>query len=94
MRSAPWEESDSNLVLEFHAEVARRQVSSPARSPLSRWMQELWQWLVAKPEPRIWQQCDRHGNLLWRVYDPESRESACFTSEAEVRVWLEQRYNH
>ncbi|HIK41327.1 hypothetical protein [Thermoleptolyngbya sp. M55_K2018_002] len=44
------------------------------------------------PEPRVWQTGDRSGNLVWHVYDPTSNCSATFASEAEVRVWLEERY--
>ncbi|MBF2084702.1 hypothetical protein [Thermoleptolyngbya sp. C42_A2020_037] len=44
------------------------------------------------PEPRVWQTGDRAGNIVWHVYDPTSNRSATFASEAEVRIWLEERY--
>ncbi|HEY9622834.1 MAG TPA: hypothetical protein V6C78_20925 [Crinalium sp.] len=43
-------------------------------------------------EPRIWQRRDRSGQLIWHVYDPTTNQSSRFTSEAEVRAWLDQRY--
>ncbi|QKD81088.1 hypothetical protein HPC62_01880 [Thermoleptolyngbya sichuanensis A183] len=46
----------------------------------------------SEPEPRVWQTGDRAGNIVWHVYDPTSNRSATFASEAEVRVWLEERY--
>jgi hypothetical protein len=48
--------------------------------------------LSANEEPQIKQQCDRSGEIFWRVYDPITGESARFNSELEVRFWLDQRY--
>lgn len=31
--------------------------------------------------------------IVWTVYDPEQQLSHTFTSEDEVRCWLEQRYS-
>jgi hypothetical protein len=30
--------------------------------------------------------------LVWRVYDPVTQQNQRFSSEAELRVWLEGRY--
>lgn len=49
--------------------------------------------LATRSEPRIWSTLDQDGNPLWRVYDPITNESCCFSSEKEVRVWLEERYH-
>jgi hypothetical protein len=43
-------------------------------------------------EPKIWQGRDRFGKLYWRVYDPSRDRSITFTSEQEVREWLDQRF--
>jgi hypothetical protein len=43
-------------------------------------------------EPRVWVRQDRQGNVYYQVYDPLSRRSATFSSESEIRYWLEQRY--
>jgi hypothetical protein len=43
-------------------------------------------------EPRIRQVRRPSGEVYWRAYDPVTRQSASFDSEAAVRSWLEQRY--
>ena len=43
-------------------------------------------------EPQITATRDRAGELQWRVYDPISGYRSRFSSEHEVRVWLESRY--
>lgn len=58
------------------------------------WLQQRSQRLISSmtgsPEPQIRQL--RNGDLRWRAYDPISRRAAHFTSEQELRQWLEQRY--
>jgi hypothetical protein len=48
--------------------------------------------LTGDSEIRIWQRCDRAGNIVWYVYNPATEQSAQFSSEQEVRVWLDQHY--
>lgn len=43
-------------------------------------------------EPEVWHVKTLAGHDQWRVYDPLTRRSATFGSEAEIRIWLEQRY--
>lgn len=43
-------------------------------------------------EPRVWQRRDRTGKTWWHGYDPVSGRSTCLASEAEMRMWLEERY--
>lgn len=57
----------------------------------------LWQRCVrtiaANYEPYVWQTYDRQGHAIaWHVYDPSNGARQCFSSELEVRLWLEQRY--
>lgn len=50
---------------------------------------------VAAPtssEPRVWQKRDRFGQIYWQVYDPIRDRSARFSSEQEVRQWLEENF--
>lgn len=54
--------------------------------------QYLWSYFNQRLEPRVWQKRDRYGNLYWVIYDPTTGYSSSFSSEKEVRVWLEQRY--
>jgi hypothetical protein len=48
--------------------------------------------LTAPSEPKITQRTDLTGNNWWEVYDPITGSSHVFNNEAEVRIWLEQRY--
>jgi len=59
---------------------------------LSQWIEALLNRFGSAPEPRVWQTGDGAGNITWHVCDPASNTSASFASEAEVRVWLEERY--
>jgi hypothetical protein len=56
----------------------------------------LWEFLLntlsTSAEPKIHRKYDRHGNLSFRVYDPSTGLRNTFTSEQEVRAWLDQRY--
>lgn len=65
---------------------------------LQPWFKKVWQFIgdifVKDAEPKIWQKCDRDGNLCWYVYDPVTGSSGCFSSRAEVLSWLESRYYH
>ena len=47
--------------------------------------------LTAGDEPRIWLNSNS-AEKRWCAYDPTTNRSASFDSEAELRVWLEQRY--
>jgi len=44
-------------------------------------------------EPRIYRGTDADGALYWRVCDPLTGESTRLYSEADVRSWLDERYN-
>jgi len=48
--------------------------------------------LITDSEPKAWQVRDHSGATYWRVYDPATNRAHAFSSEAEVRMWLEQRY--
>lgn len=57
---------------------------------------KVWQYIVTVlaqgQQPRIWQSCDRFGQIGWHGYDPVTERSVCRDSEDEIRVWLEERY--
>lgn len=42
-------------------------------------------------EPQIKQKSDRHGHKYWQVYDLYTDKSYTFSSEQDVRVWIENR---
>lgn len=49
--------------------------------------------LSLNTDPQIWQKKQDDG-FVWWVYDPATNQSMCFSSENEVRCWLdERRYN-
>lgn len=62
------------------------------RSPLQR----IGQWFVQvtsrRLELRVWQTRSR-DRWYWRAYDPLSGQAACFGTEAEMRLWIEQQYS-
>ncbi|HEY9738675.1 MAG TPA: hypothetical protein V6D06_20420 [Trichocoleus sp.] len=40
---------------------------------------------------RVWTR-QRNGHMIWHVYDPMTERRQQFSSEAELRSWLENRY--
>lgn len=60
-------------------------------------MKNTWQHfltlLVHSSELQVWQESDRQGRTFsWHAYDPLTGRSACFGSEEEMRIWIEQSY--
>lgn len=43
-------------------------------------------------EIQVWQKSDRHGNIYWKAYDPVTGKSLSSGSEADISMWIEQRY--
>lgn len=41
---------------------------------------------------QIWKKTDGIGHTWWYVYDPSTQRTHYFSSENEVRVWIESRY--
>ncbi|MDM9382533.1 hypothetical protein QUB80_17675 [Chlorogloeopsis sp. ULAP01] len=59
--------------------------------------QNSWQaianWIASGSELQVWQESDRYGHpFCWHAYDPVTGSHACFGSEEEIRMWIEQRY--
>ncbi|GAB4366465.1 MAG: hypothetical protein Kow00121_03870 [Elainellaceae cyanobacterium] len=63
---------------------------------ISKWFYYAYQQLTKvspfKDEPLIQTQTDRKGNQYWQVFDPVTKDTFCFDSENDVRIWLERRY--
>lgn len=55
---------------------------------IGRWVEQLGH----QADVHISRTCDREGNCHWHTYDRHSRHHADLSSEAEVRIWLEQRH--
>ena len=74
--------------------------ASPDKGGALSWnlrLQRIWQAfvqaMITPNEPRITTKVDRQGNILYyKVFDPMSGRSVSFTSEIEVKMWLERRY--
>lgn len=52
----------------------------------------LFRALITSNELQVWRKIDRHGHTYWQAHDPTTGKSTCLGSEAEMRVWIEQRY--
>jgi hypothetical protein len=50
------------------------------------------QFVTSGNELQVWRTRDRRGTTLWHVYDPVTGANREFGSEADVRVWIEDRY--
>jgi hypothetical protein len=70
---------------------------SPAQeAPKSlTWIVRLGRWLVRSltesDQLRVWTKITPQGTC-WQAYDPKLRRSICTYSEADLRIWIEQRY--
>jgi hypothetical protein len=48
--------------------------------------------IASSQELQVSQKTDRQGNKYWQAYNPETGSSTSLSSEAEMRVWIEQHY--
>ncbi len=71
--------------------LQKHQIKSHIVSTINKVLQ-LFAYFSTNNEPRIWITADRDGKLYWHAYDPVSDTRVCLDSEAELRIWLEQRY--
>ncbi|MGF1567114.1 MAG: hypothetical protein ACFCVD_03405 [Nodosilinea sp.] len=54
--------------------------------------QSLLAYLSGSRDPRISVRRDRQGHLRFVAYDPVDQKHHAFWSEADLRVWIDQRY--
>lgn len=77
-------------------EYQQLELIAPERPTFKQRCQRFWRSFVAdlrgSGEPRLWQSCDRHGQILWNGYDPTTGRSVQGVSEADMLTWLEQRH--
>ncbi|MDX2214777.1 MAG: hypothetical protein SFY66_15925 [Oculatellaceae cyanobacterium bins.114] len=67
--------------------------SNTLNQTLAVWCSQIAQWLSPRlSEPRVYQHRDRAGQVYWSGFDPNTGSSIRWVSEAEIRIWLEQRY--
>jgi hypothetical protein len=62
-------------------------------SQLSRMWQALVNTFASSNDPHIKLKYSPSGREYWHVYDPMSGQAQTFMDEADVRVWLEERYD-
>ncbi|MGI0487470.1 hypothetical protein ACN4EK_18660 [Pantanalinema rosaneae CENA516] len=57
-----------------------------------------WQQAIAVLSDRsnlqVWRSHDRGGNPHWHVYDAQTNHTTNLSSEAEMRIWIEEHYDH
>jgi hypothetical protein len=91
--SSKLEQKDQGIDLSRNSNNSRRIVGAIALR-LKSVVSSIWDFVFtpASNEPIVSQGRDRSGQIYWRVYDPVSDRSIRFSSEQEVRQWLEQRF--
>lgn len=67
--------------------------------PAKSWLRKLWDVLDAALlrdlEGRVWQSTDvQTGQTCWHLYNPNTGKTYHLNSEAEVRHWLQQLFDH
>lgn len=80
-----------------HLEFDSQQQASSRFSPQSilSALRSHWHHLRATllaTEPQVWLSTTRSGQPQWNAYYPANGHLAQFSSEAEVRTWLEEQY--
>lgn len=75
-------------------------LSANAQSPqalLIHWLSQVGNYfahqLIQGQEPHIRQQRDRFGETVYHVYDPVTKQSAKYSTEEEVKIWLDERFH-
>jgi hypothetical protein len=67
----------------------------------SSWLanfKQRWQQVVVffsdRTNLQVWRSNDRGGNPHWHVYDAQTNHTTNLSSEAEMRIWIEEHYDH
>jgi hypothetical protein len=71
----------------------------PPTQPARSWLRKLWDAfdaaLLRDLEGRIWHSTDAQtGQVRWHLYNPNTGKTHHLNSEAEVRQWLKQVFDH
>ncbi|MGD1860485.1 MAG: hypothetical protein ACFB0E_11005 [Leptolyngbyaceae cyanobacterium] len=62
------------------------------RRQLGQWGAALWRYFTGSQQPHITMKWGLDRQPFYQVYDPVDHRRHIFSTEHEVRVWLEQRY--
>lgn len=81
----------------FSPDLSRlRYNPSILRSKLRSKLEQFWQSIIGvsmvRPGLQVWHTCDQGGNIWWNGYDPSTGSAIRGVCEAEIRRWVEQRY--
>lgn len=52
----------------------------------------LFRYFARRDDLQVWQKKDRYGRSYWQACDPKTESKITLASEAEMRIWIEQRY--
>lgn len=72
--------------------------SAPSNRSLSLWskINDTWQialaYFATSSEPHVWQSQDASGLPQWKAFDPITQRTAEYSTESEMRAWLEERH--
>lgn len=70
--------------------------SQPAKLSLQQKLINLFHsasaYFTVVSEPSVWETTNAAGYLQWNAYDPTTQTAIAGVSEAEIRVWLEERH--
>lgn len=72
----------------------KTEISRPLSEKIQKILQDVIHALTRGDELQVWQKKDRNGNAYWQAFDPKTRKSTSLSSEAEMRIWIEERYYH
>lgn len=92
MRLSAKQSTYQELELFANLETTPRKLKQTVGSRLVSAVHQLFITLTKEPELRVWQTRDRRGQISWNAYDPKSGQSVRLASEAEMKMWIEQRY--
>lgn len=77
------------------AETLRPSTAQPAAAGLAAVLKQagstVVDFLTRGNNLRVWTR-QRNGHLIWHVYDPMTEQRQQFSSEEDLRSWLETRY--
>jgi hypothetical protein len=58
---------------------------------LSQNCQKIFSFCDSNEHIKVSKMTNNLGNTYWQLYNFHTRQSTCFSSEAEVRFWIEQQ---
>lgn len=92
MRTDAYFLGERNTRLNTNVAAQKQIEKSVVWTAIGKLVQLLFTHAANSADPQISHKRDRQGRLIWYVYDPATHQSAQFSSESEVRSWLDQRY--